>query len=109
MRYELLGVIPSRGQWKLSESRAQKAVLNYQEYLTEHSDVDLVDYWRETDESLEFIRLSTSGKVENWYPPADKRIADTIWTDIHAYENEKDYATQKHEQLLDRIIQSFLK
>ena len=106
MRYELLGVIPSRGQWKLSESRAQKAVLNYQEYLTEHSDVDLVDYWRETDESLEFIRLSTSGKVENWYPPADKRIADTIWTDIHAYENEKDYATQKHEQLLDRILKA---
>ena len=109
MRYELLGVIPSRGQWKWSESRAQKAVLNYQEYLTEHSDVDLVDYWRETDESLEFIRLSTSGKVENWYPPADKRIADTIWTDIHAYENEKDYATQKHEQLLDTNPQSFLK
>ena len=106
MRYELLGVIPSRGQWKWSESRAQKAVLNYQEYLTEHSDVDLVDYWRETDESLEFIRLSTSGKVENWYPPADKRIADTIWTDIHAYENEKDYATQKHEQLLDRILKA---
>ena len=56
--------------------------------------------------ALGFIRLSTSGKVENWYPPADKRIADTIWTDIHAYENEKDYATQKHEQLLDRILKA---
>ena len=106
MRYELLGVTPSRGQWKWSEPRAQKAVLNYQEYMTEHSDVDLVDYWRDTGENLEFIRLSTNGKVENWYPPADKRIADTIWTDIHAYENEKDYATQKHEQLLDRILKA---
>ena len=106
MRYELLGVTPSRGQWKWSEPRAQKAVLNYQEYLTEHSDVDLVDYWRDTGENLEFLRLSTNGKVENWYPPADKRIADTIWTDIHAYENEKDYATQKHEQLLDRILKA---
>ena len=106
MRYELLGVTPSRGQWKWSEPRAQKAVLNYQEYMTEHSDVDLVDYWRDTGGNLEFIRLSTNGKVENWYPPADKRIADTIWTDIHAYENEKDYATQKHEQLLDRILKA---
>ena len=74
--------------------------------MTGHSDVDLVDYWRDTGENLEFIRLSTNGKVENWYPPADKRIADTIWTDIHAYENEKDYATQKHEQLLDRILKA---
>ena len=106
MRYELLGVTPSRGQWKWSEPRAQKAAQNYQEYLTKHSNVDLVDYWRDTGESLEFIRLSTNGKVENWYPPADKRIADTIWTDIHAYENEKDYATQKHEQLLDRILKA---
>ncbi len=104
MRYELLGVTPSKGQWKWSESRAQEAVLNYQEYIAKHSDVDLVDYWRNTSENLEFIRLSVNGKVENWYPPSDKRIADTIWTDIHAYENEKDYATQKHEQLLDRII-----
>ena len=106
MRYELLGVTPSRGQWKWSEPRAQKATQNYQEYLTEHSNVDLVDYWRDADESLEFIRLSANGKVENWYPPAEKRIADTIWTDIHAYENEKDYATQKHEQLLDRILKA---
>ena len=106
MRYELLGVTPSRGQWKWSKPRAQIAALNYQEYLSRHSDVDLVDYWRNTCENLEFIRLSANGKVENWYPPSDKRIADTIWTDIHAYENEKDYATQKHEQLLNRIIRA---
>ena len=104
MRYELLGVTPSKGQWKWSKSRAQKAVLNYRVYMEKHNGVELVDYWRNTGENLEFIRLSKNGKVENWYPPSDKRIADTIWTDIHAYENEKDYATQKHEQLLDRII-----
>ena len=106
MRYELLGVTPSRGQWKWSESRAVHAASNYQEYVTRHSDVDLVNYWRNTGEKLEFIRLSANGKVENWYPPSDKRIADTIWTDIHAYENEKDYATQKHEALLDRILKA---
>jgi DNA modification methylase len=104
MRYDLLGVTPTKGQWKWSETRAEKAVQNYREFIENHSDVDLVAYWRQTGSRLEFMRLSETGNVENWYPPADKRIADTVWTDIHAYENEKDYATQKHEELLDRII-----
>jgi DNA modification methylase len=106
MRYNLLGVTPTKGQWKWSETRAERAVQNYREYKENYCDIDLVDYWKKTGGRLEFIRLSDSGNVENWYPPADKRIADTIWTDIHAYENEKDYATQKHEELLDRIIDS---
>ena len=58
MRYELLGVTPSKGQWKWSKSRAQKAVLNYRVYMEKHSGVELVDYWRNTGENLEFIRLS---------------------------------------------------
>jgi len=104
MRYPLLGVTPTKGQWKTSEERANIAVQNYKDYIANHHHMELVDYWKKTGETLEFIRLSESGKVENWYPPADKRIADTVWSDIHAYENEKDYATQKHEQLLDRIV-----
>ena len=104
MRYELLGITPTRGQWKTSEGRASAAVENYREYVADHSQVELVEHWRRTGETLEFIRLSERGKVENWYPPADRRIADTVWSDIPAYENQKDYATQKHERLLDRII-----
>ena len=71
-----------------------------------HSDEPLVSHWEKTGKRLEFIRLGGAGKVENWYPPANERIADTLWTDIHAYENEKEYATQKHEQLLERIIKA---
>lgn len=105
MRYELLGVTPPNGQWKWAKERALKAVQNYERYLAEtKGETSLVKYWKQTGEDLEFIRLSERKKVENWFPPSDTRIADTIWTDIHAYENEKDYATQKHEELLDRII-----
>jgi len=105
MRYELLGVTPPNGQWKWAKERALRAVQNYERYLTDtKGKVSLAKYWNETGEQLEFIRLSERGKVENWFPPSDTRIADTVWTDIHAYENEKDYATQKHEELLDRII-----
>lgn len=105
MRYELLGVTPPNGQWKWARERALKAAGNYDKYLAEGKGGEsLAKYWHRMGESLEFIRLSERGKIENWYPPSDKRIADTIWTDIHAYENEKDYATQKHEELLERII-----
>lgn len=104
MRYELLGITPKDGQWKWRKERALHAVKNYQKFLKEANDRSLVQYWKDTGSELEFIRLSNTGKVENWFPPADERIADTIWTDIHAYENTKQYPTEKHEELLERII-----
>jgi len=106
MRYELLGVTPRTGQWKWTEERALCAVANYKRYLQEGNGRSLVQYWADTGRTLEFIRLSATGKVENWFPPASERIADTLWLDIHAYENEKDYATQKHTDLLERIIKA---
>lgn len=54
---------------------------------------------------LKFIRLSEKGKVENWYPPAEERIGDTLWLDIHAYPNSKSYPTEKDEELLERVIE----
>ncbi len=106
MRYQLLGVTPTTGQWKWAEARALRAAGNYDQFLRTASDrMTLVEYWRSTGQSLEFLRLSERGKVENWFEPSDSRIADTLWTDVHAYENEKDYATQKHEELLERVIE----
>ena len=65
----------------------------------------LEEYWTSTGSALEFVRKNEStGKVENWFPPRETRIANTLWTDIHAYENQKDYPTEKHEELLDRLI-----
>jgi len=63
-----------------------------------------VEYWRDTGEELEFIRKSATGTVESWFPPSDDKVGDTVWDDVKAYENRKDYATQKHEELLDRIV-----
>lgn len=63
-----------------------------------------MEYWRDTGEELEFIRKSATGTVESWFPPSDDKVGDTVWDDVKAYENRKDYATQKHEELLDRIV-----
>ena len=105
MRYALLGVTPADGQWKWSRDRAESAVENYKRFLREANGETLEQYWEDTGRRLEFIRKNEhTGKVENWFPPRDTRIANTLWTDIHAYENEKDYPTEKHEDLLSRII-----
>jgi len=104
MRYELLGETLSHGQWKWEEQRAKRAVENYKRYLAESRGRTLVEYWRDTGCQLEFIRKSETGTVENWFPPRNDKIGDTVWEDIKAYENQKDYPTQKHRELLERII-----
>lgn len=104
MRYELLGEVPTHGQWKWEKERALRAVANYEQYLRDAGERTLVEYWRDTGEELEFIRRSESETVENWYAPSTDKVADTVWDDIKAYENKKDFPTQKHRDLLARII-----
>ena len=48
MRYDLLGHMPERGQWKWTRSRAIKAVKNYKLYECYFSEVPLEKYWVET-------------------------------------------------------------
>jgi hypothetical protein len=104
MRYDLLGENPSHGQWKWERERALRAVGNYKTFEKEANGRSLVQYWRDTGEELEFVRRSSTETVENWFPPSDDKIGDTVWDDVKAYENRKDYATQKHEELLDRVV-----
>jgi hypothetical protein len=105
MRYELLGETITHGQWKWSKDRALIAVANYKTFLKEANGRSLVAYWRDTGGEFEFIRKSATGAVENWFAPSDDKVADTVWDDVKAYENEKDYPTQKSTDLLTRIIE----
>jgi hypothetical protein len=111
MRYELLGVTPSRGQWKWSREPALTAVENYKRFLEgagdDSSNAALTSYWDETGRELSFIRLGSSGEPENWYPPSDTQLADTIWDEVAVYENAKLYPTQKHTDLLEYLIEGF--
>jgi site-specific DNA-methyltransferase (adenine-specific)/adenine-specific DNA-methyltransferase len=107
MRYPLVGVTPTTGQWKWKRERAQIAVANYEQWQKEFSNLPLVDYWRMQDGQIEFIRKSPSGKIEHWIAPSSNKLADTVWTDISAYQSQKDYPTQKSEELLARLIENF--
>ena len=104
MRYQLLDETLTHGQWKWEMERATRAVQNYSLFLKEGHGRTLVVYWRDTGKEMEFIRKSSTGTVESWFPPSDDKVGDTVWDDIKAYENRKDYATQKHEELLNRVV-----
>ena len=104
LTHQLLEETPTHGQWKWEMERATRAVQNYSLFLKEGQGRTLVEYWRDTGEEMEFIRKSSTGTVESWFPPSYDKVGDTVWDDIKAYENRKDYATQKHEELLDRVV-----
>jgi adenine-specific DNA-methyltransferase len=44
---------------------------------------------------------------EYWVEPREHKLIDNLWTDIEAYNYSSDYPTEKHSDLLDRIITNF--
>lgn len=123
MRYELFGITPNRGQWKWKKERAIKAVENYRKFEDELKSISpeeyqpltevmknesLLDYWRTNGQTLEFIRMRRGVKYpEYWVEPREHKLIDNVWTDIEAYNYSSDYPTEKHIELLERIITNF--
>jgi DNA modification methylase len=128
MRYELFGITPNRGQWKWKKERAIKAVENYHKFEDEYKNnfnqdeyqkltkeevefmknKNLLEYWRSNGQTLEFIRMREGVKYpEYWVEPREHKLIDNLWTDIEAYNYSSDYPTEKHSDLLDRIITNF--
>jgi adenine-specific DNA-methyltransferase len=108
MRYKIFGSKPARGQWKWAKERALKAIENYQLYESKFSHMMLEEYWQATSKKLEFVRkLSHRKYPEYWIPPKTHRIIDNVWFDIEAYNYSTGYGTEKHTQLLERIISQF--
>ena len=57
MRYDVLGVIPTEGQWKWKREIAEEAVKNYQEYQEKYSTImTLEEYWSHTGKNKRFLR-----------------------------------------------------
>ena len=110
MRYAMFGSRPERGQWKWSEQRALRAVENYRLYESKWAHLSLEEYWSMTGRSLEFIRKRGTVKYpEYWIPPKEYRILDNLWLDVQAYSYSTGYGTEKHPELLERVISQFSK
>ena len=90
MRYNILGVTPSEGQWKWKKEVADEAIKNYQEYEENFSKkMTLEEYWSLTGKNKKFIRrnLKGTGKnlgVEHWIAPADGILRNSNWSDLLA-------------------------
>lgn len=109
MRYPLFGITPKSGQWVWSKTKAMEAVANFDLFQKEAElrGITLVEYWIQTGKTQRFIRKDERGKPQYWRAPADRVLADTLWLNVLTYENQKIYATQKHEDLLARIIRGY--
>ncbi len=90
MRYDVLGIIPSSGQWKWEKEIAEEAVANYALYVEKFAKtMTLEEYWESTDKKKKFIRRNPNGKgknqgVEHWVAPADGILRNTNWSDLLA-------------------------
>jgi adenine-specific DNA-methyltransferase len=128
MQYELFGVIPNRGQWKWKKERAFRAVENYHKFESEFKknfkvedyqrltkyelevmkNNSLLEYWKSNGQALEFIRMREGVKYpEYWVEPREHKLIDNLWTDIEAYNYSSNYPTEKHSDLIERIIGNF--
>lgn len=88
MRYALLGVEPSEGQWKWKKDIADEAVQNYITYQQNFAaKMSIEEYWRITGKQKRFIRRNLSGSgrnqgVEHWIPPTDGILRNSNWSDL---------------------------
>ncbi len=88
MRYDVLGVTPTEGQWKWKKDVADDAVSNYKEYEEKFaSKMTLEEYWDYTGRSKRFIRRKVGGGgknlgVEHWVAPADGILRNSNWSDM---------------------------
>jgi len=87
MRYPLLGVNITTGQWMWSKQRADNAVENYKKYQDDYaSKISLKEYYEQSNGELEFVRKNLStGQPEYWVSAKENVTADTNWFDIQAY------------------------
>lgn len=88
MRYDVLGVTPTEGQWKWKKEIADEAVRNYQEYEEQYAaKMTLEEYWSRTGKCKKFIRRKAGGNgknlgVEHWVAPADGILRNSNWSDM---------------------------
>ncbi len=109
MRYELFGETPASGQWRWEQSRARRAIRNYEEYLLDASDkLGLDDYYLyhlgSTNEKLDFLRKNEVGSIQYYVPPQSSKLLSDNWMDLLLSGTYTDFETEKSTLLLNRIV-----
>ncbi len=107
MRYELLGINITKGQWMWKKEKALQAVKNYEEFLqvSRETGISLKDYWDRTGRQLSFVRRH-GDTIQYWVAPRESVLLDNCWVDIPGYSSRWGFKTENSEVLLKRIIES---
>lgn len=110
MRYELFGNTPEHGQWRWEKGRTYQAIENYNLYLKIYSSsMTLDEYYshvlEEKNQDLDFVRSNNEGTVQYYVPPRDYKILSNVWFDLSYRGTVTGYPTEKHEDILRRIIE----
>lgn len=87
MRYEIFGICPSEGQWRLSKERSDKAITNYKrlqdELNKEEPSQEEIDYWySKQPEGTDLLRLSKKGKPEHYIKATTQTLLNNSWEDL---------------------------
>jgi len=108
MRYDLFVQLPEKGQWRWEEKRAKKAAQNYKYYLKHESHRKSLDEWYieniQAGINLDFVRINEDGIVQYYVPPQGCRLISDNWLDIPAAGSFTEFSTEKHTELLKRVI-----
>ena len=109
MRYEIFGNKPDSGQWRWEEGRANKAIRNYELYVSEYSSsISIDDYFIEhlmaTNEKLDFVRKNENGTIQYYVPPQTGKLLSDNWMDILLSGSYAGFDTEKNVLLLERIV-----
>jgi adenine-specific DNA-methyltransferase len=107
MRYEILGINLTEGQWMWNKERAYKAVENYRKYLeiAKETGETIEEYWIRTGRKLEFIKRE-GDTIQYWVPPKEEILLDNNWLDIPGYSSNWGFKTENSEILVKRVIES---
>jgi len=109
MRYELFGITPDRGQWRWKKERTEQAVANYERYLSDAADEPIEVYAARIEEQAgerpDFVRLGDKGQPQWYQYSGETRLASDVWSQVRTRGDETGYPTEKHEELLERLIE----
>ena len=109
MRYTVFGQTPTTGQWRWSKDRTEAAKNNYEKFLeleegTLALDEFFLEHKQSTNVNLDFVRLNDEGVVQYYVPPRDYKLISDNWMDVAIKGNVIGFDTEKHVDLMGRII-----
>ena len=109
MRHTVFGQTPTTGQWRWSKERTEAAKNNYGKFLeSEDGTLTLDEFFLEhkqsTNVKLDFVRLNDEGVVQYYVPPRDYKLISDNWMDVAVKGNVIGFDTEKHVDLMGRII-----